>query len=190
MPEASQTKYDPANALHRGRLAHDLVTALEAKGFERSPRKVGEIVYRRQVSRVVRFCSVCDEPQRDFGELEGWGCACTPGAPAAKRYVTIPHVFVAVFTSIPSHGSLTVRESGKDAIRVCAIFDDGDRTLGLAKETRINRSGTIEGIIDRALERLRSCWSTATDRPLCSSCKGITFRSRAKNDVCAALCWK
>lgn len=156
--------YDPASSIDRGRLAHALVCELEAAGFTREPRKGGEIIYQQQVSR--------------------------PRAKPGGARELIDGVFVLVCTSIPARGSLEVRESGADAIRVCAVYRGADRSFGLAKETRVNRTGTIKAIVARTLERARSAWKTALDRPRCRSCGGITFRSRNDKDVCAALCFK
>lgn len=156
--------YNPASALDRGRLAHELVRQLEAAGFTPSKDDQGEIVYQRQVSRPV-----------------GQG----------RGRTDLAGVLVLVWTSIPPRGALAVRESGKDAIRVCSVYRSDDRSFGLAKETRVNRTGTIENIVDRTLERARSTWRAALDRPTCSSCGAITFVAKtSKRDVCAALCFK
>lgn len=153
--------YDPTSSLDRGRLAHAIVRTLEGAGFELEDSRGGERVYRQQVSR----------RGKDGREL-------------------LPGVWVRVFTSIPSTGSLTVRETGKDAIRVCVVYLGGERSRGLGSETRVNRTGTIDAITGRMLERARSCWRAALERPRCRACGAITFISKKDRDVCAALCFK
>ncbi len=81
------------------------------------------------------------------------------------------------------------RENGKDAIRVVAVYTARDGSeRGIAKETRINRTGTIEGITERTLERMRSIYKTSFKPVLCH-CGAPKFTSKAKNLVCAELCW-
>lgn len=154
--------YDPDNPYHRGKLATQLIERLTAAGFEDSHLPGGERVWWQEVSR--------------------------SAAPGSR--VKIPGVFVAVYTSIPRRGALEVRANGKDAIRVCAIYHLDERSFGLAKETRVNRTGSIEAILDRTIERARSAWRTALDRPRCRNCGTVTFRSKKGRDVCSALCFK
>lgn len=65
---------------------------------------------------------------------------------------------VIVYTSI-RRGAKLARSKGKDAIRVCAIFDDGPRTYGVAKLPRVHRTGTVEGVLERVLERAREAYA-------------------------------
>ena len=64
---------------------------------------------------------------------------------------------VKVYTSIYGR---SVRKNGTDAIRVCAT--KGGR--GLVKTTRVNRTGEIDGIVDRMHNRMRTVWKTAVSR--------------------------
>jgi hypothetical protein len=100
-------------------------------------------------------------------------------------------ILIRVYTSIVGD---EVRAEGKDAIRVCATYitkRDG-KTRGIGSETRINRTGTIENINQRMLDRMRSVWKNTLPqhRTNCSCCGAPTFKSKAGNDVCAELCFK
>jgi len=84
-----------------------------------------------------------------------------------------------------------VRKAGKDAIRVAAVYKARDgRLRGLAAgSTRINRTGTIDAITDRVLDRMRGCWKAVkadTDRCHCGAPK---FKTKKGRLVCADLCW-
>lgn len=99
---------------------------------------------------------------------------------------------VMVYTTVVNGRVPKVRECGKDAIRVCAVYTS-DRTgveRGLAKETRINRVGTIEDIVDRVYTRMRSVYGDSMNPCCCKRCGTPTFVSKNDNRVCADLCWK
>jgi hypothetical protein len=61
---------------------------------------------------------------------------------------------VVVYTSIRK-GAAVARGVGKDAIRVCAIYDDGATTRGLGKWPRVHRTGSVDKVLARMLERMR-----------------------------------
>jgi len=84
------------------------------------------------------------------------------------------------------------REAGKDAIRVCAVYTSArtGKEKGIAKETRINRVGDIDDIVERAYVRMRSAYGSAMNPCRCPKCGSPTFMSKNKNQVCADLCWK
>lgn len=162
--------YDPESPLDRAKLAAELVRRLEAAGFTRATeRRSGERVYTRPVSR----------PGRSGGERE-----------------PLDGVFVEVFTTIIETGrGCAVRELGKDAIRVCAVHRHTDergklKRRPLAKrQARVFRTGKVEEIAERTIERARRVWAETLDRPRCRQCGCITFESRQGNDVCAKVCF-
>ena len=95
---------------------------------------------------------------------------------------------VKVFTTIVED---EVRNSGKDAIRVCATWlsSEGDRSRGVVAVSRVHRTGDIQAICERMLGRMREVWGRvkAVERCNCGSPK---FKSKKGNMVCADLCWK
>lgn len=103
----------------------------------------------------------------------------------------IPGVRVQVYTSIEGFGdAAAVREVGEDAIRVCAVYRDGEKSdHGLVSATRIHRTGTIEAIRERLYVRMREAYGGALKVPRCDRCGAPTFLSKKKNRVCAELCW-
>ena len=84
-----------------------------------------------------------------------------------------------------------VRKEGKDAIRVCAIYETKDGSFrGIAKETRINRTGNIDDIVKRMHMRMRSVYKTAASGERCHSCNAPKFVTKAGKLCCAEICWK
>jgi len=66
-----------------------------------------------------------------------------------------PNVHLKVYTSIRV-GSTSVRGAGKDAIRVCVIFDNGrGKSFGIGKFSPILRVSSVESVIRRIDERVR-----------------------------------
>lgn len=99
----------------------------------------------------------------------------------------LPNTDVVIYTTIDG---AEVRQLGEDAIRVCVVFkQDGKPGRGLAKDRRVFRTGTIEGIVERAKQRMRDAWATAKQVERCRYCGAPTFTSRAGNTVCAAICF-
>lgn len=89
---------------------------------------------------------------------------------------------VKVYTSLPRGGDV-VRGCGEDAIRVCAVRyyawhkgeermdlagigggPQGLRAHGLESETRVFRTGTVEGVLDRMIERAREAYSFISEQ--------------------------
>ena len=101
---------------------------------------------------------------------------------------------VKVFTSVVGGAKdvpLGVRAEGKDAIRVCATYTTNDgKERGLVKETRINRTGNIEDIVDRMHQRMRSAWKSASGAQKCNHCGAPKFTTKKGNLCCAEVCWK
>jgi len=101
----------------------------------------------------------------------------------------VDNIRVVVYTSIVGE---EVREVGKDAIRVAAVYfsERLGRDRGVISETRIHRVGTIEAICERLLERMRSVWKKGARPNRCPECNAPVFKSKKGNEVCADLCWK
>ena len=78
------------------------------------------------------------------------------------------------------------RAVGKDAIRVCLVYVDGDGSRGCGKDRRVYRVGVIGEIATRMSGRI----SRISDNlDTCQRCGVPTFKSRRGKMVCAALCW-
>lgn len=99
--------------------------------------------------------------------------------------------FVRVFTTINDGG--WCRPNGADAIRVCGVWVSShggqQKSRGLTSETRVNRTGEINAITGRMLERMRAVWKEVNTRPVCRSCSAMTFQSKAGKPTCCRLCW-
>lgn len=65
-----------------------------------------------------------------------------------------PNVILKVYTSIRI-GASAVRGSGKDAIRACVIFDNGQRSFGIGKFPPVFRVTSTNSVLLRLDERLR-----------------------------------
>lgn len=109
-----------------------------------------------------------------------------------RMVYNMPDVRVQVWTTVEGTGhTAAVRKSGQDAVRVCAVYATKDGAgRGIVKTTRINRTGTMEGISARMLERMRDVYRSAVAVPRCARCGAPTFISAKGNQVCADLCFK
>lgn len=103
-----------------------------------------------------------------------------------------PGMRVQVYTSIVGYGpEATVRSVGNDAIRVCGIYrSNAGQDRGIVTATRVHRTGEIQAICDRTIERAREVWAAARRSTRCSKCGAPTFTSKKGNEVCAELCFK
>ena len=161
----SGVEYDPHNGADRARLGRELVSKLEGAGF-----------VRREASSLATA--------EDVFELE-IGVSPRKGAP--KRPTGL---FVVVFSSVVNGSA---RSKDADAIRVVLEGKkrDGSRR-GLRKSKRVFRTGTIDGVIDRTLERAREAYALGlkANGERCKSCGAPLFESKNGNLVCLELCWK
>jgi hypothetical protein len=112
--------------------------------------------------------------------------------PAAKERVFsrqvdgTDRIRIMVYTSVVGGH---VRQAGKDAIRVVAVYTTQDgKDRGILKETRVFRTGEIGNIVERIRGRMRDAWkrSKSSDRCGCGSPK---FTSKKGSQVCAEICW-
>lgn len=89
---------------------------------------------------------------------------------------TNPSLRIVVYSSI-TDGADKARGVGKDAIRVNLLGKVGDREWCLHKGTRINRTGTVEGVIERIWGRVKVAADASKgygDHP-CSKCSAPTY---------------
>ena len=103
-------------------------------------------------------------------------------------------ITVKVFTSViggSNNVPLEVRKEGKDAIRVCATYTTRNgKSRGLVKETRVNRTGNIDDIVNRMHQRMRSAYKSAKSGDKCHKCGAPKFVTKKGNTCCAEICWK
>ena len=152
--------YDPNFPVLRQLLALQILETLDTAGFTEVPR---------------------DDPYPFGGEK----IYCrTEGLPKGMK--------IFVYTTVINDnkdGVVDVRQAGKDAIRVSAVYATKDgKTRGLSKEVRVNRTGNIEDIAERMLQRMRGAWVTCTKAEHCK-CGAPKFVTKKGNLACAELCW-
>ena len=82
------------------------------------------------------------------------------------------------------------RGDGEDAIRTCIVWQDPKTNLftPISKSTRVNRTGEMEEIVERTLQRGRDLFSTLPSVQKCN-CGAPKAVSKAGNLYCAARCW-
>jgi hypothetical protein len=85
-----------------------------------------------------------------------------------------PDLKIKVYTSLPAEGG-DARGCGKDAIRVCLVYEPvNGRSFGLDSEPRVYRTGSVEAVQKRLLERMREAYDLANQHgkrhcPICDA---------------------
>lgn len=170
-------EYDPENPDHRADLARQILDTLTRAGFEQTHDARGlEVIMERPVrskSGELKHTVIRVYTTVDVRHPRIQGC---PGCLDARF-------------ACPVH-ALSVRGCGKDAIRVCAVYLGQDKSRGLTKHRRVNRTGQLQAIVDRMMERARDAWRDVVHRPRCRRCAAPTFQAKSGKDVCAAICWE
>ena len=74
---------------------------------------------------------------------------------------------IKVYSSI-RRGTEEVRECGQDAIRVVAVVEDGRhhwpaREIPIFKAVRVYRTGSVDKVLDRMIERAREAYGACND---------------------------
>lgn len=153
------TPYNPGSTADRCALAASLQGLLQEAGFALAARPA---TYRANGEAVY------------FREIPGTRIA-------VKVYTTI----------VPAGpgGLPQVRGEGKDAIRVCAVYRTTDgKDRGIVSDTRVNRTGDLQGIATRTLDRMRTVWKAAATGARCY-CGAPKFTAKSGKVVCADACW-
>ena len=92
-----------------------------------------------------------------------------------------------VYTSIVDD---EVRDLGSDSIKVCVTFDRTDGgTRGVLREARVFRTGQIEEIPERLVNRVQSAIKELKGLQACSSCGAPILMSKLVKPYCADACW-
>ena len=115
------------------------------------------------------------QPARRLGEEEVW-----------KRGVEGTKFQIAVYTTIVGG---QVRSVGKDAIRVVGLYENGGQVKGKLKSRSVHRTGKVEDIKERMIQRARNTWSECRTNGTCR-CGAPLLVSKKGNKYCADLCWK
>ena len=74
-----------------------------------------------------------------------------------RKHSDNPNITIRVYTSI-RNGSEAARAVGKDAIRITAFFDDGKKSFGMFKGTRVYRVTSEKAILERMYERMQEAY--------------------------------
>jgi hypothetical protein len=69
---------------------------------------------------------------------------------------------IKVFSSI-QRGESAARKCGADAIRVVALFQPQDKVYPIFKSARVYRTGTVEGVLERMVERARDAYKRCNE---------------------------
>ena len=166
------TVYDPENPAHRIELAKKLTQKLGELGFKLSGDRTRD-------------------PGREYGGVKG------------KEDVYVfqhrkdPGLEVQVFTSVTADGS--VRAKGADAIRVCLIYKNKAKQQGTESEEarqydlgsacRVHRTGEIDNIVERTVERAREMYMAANLVERCQGCSSPMATSKQGKKYCGEVCW-
>ena len=149
--------YNPANESHKLDLAIHLMSNLDTAGFKRDKRfenSFGNESFREHVySREIKS-----------------------------------GMFVLVYTACSNHKKVYVsaRAKGNDAIRISTVYIPKDKrshsfsykssTKGIGKQKRVYRTGTLENIGQRMLERMRDGWRIGNNQQSCKRCHAPNFQ--------------
>ncbi len=159
--------YDPKIPMLRQMLALSIVNKLDECGFEllANPREAFGLARPELAERIY-----------------------------ARTIGTDDRMQVRVYTTVIGGDNgvpFEVRKEGKDAIRVCATYVTKDgKSRGIAKETRINRTGNIDDIVDRMYQRMRYAYSSAASGQRYNHCGAPKFVTKNDKLCCAEIFWK
>lgn len=89
-----------------------------------------------------------------------------------------PKLVVRIYSSF-AIDAVTARACGEDAIRIALVVDG----RGSWSATKVLRTGTVHGVLDRTRERMRECYSLASailNGPRCPKCGYMTYPDSGK----------
>lgn len=119
------------------------------------------------------------------------GFTVLPSNPGTETVVAFPvksmeRVEIRVYTSVVNGA---VRALGKDAIRATAVYTTTEgQVRGLASDARVFRTGTVDAIVERAVQRARDVYGAVRTVARCR-CGSPMFTAKSGKVVCAEACW-
>lgn len=156
--------YDPNVMILRQMLALSILGRLEEAGFQEEPLK--EKLARPELAEKV-FSRVVGSPKNGMK--------------------------IMVYSTVVGDGEavpFVVRQAGKDAIRISGVYVTKDgKTRGISSARRVNRTGDINDIVERMVERMRAAWRSCYDINRCDACGAPKFNAKSGKSVCAEICW-
>jgi hypothetical protein len=167
------TIYDADNPQHRAELAASLTKRLGEAGF-----------------------ALSQDRNRDPGRTYGGGFKGREAVYVFKHRKD-PGLEVQVFTSVVGSGE--VRSKGADAIRVCLVYKnkakqqnpeaEEAKQYDLGSECRVYRTGDIDAIVERTVQRAREAYMKANLVERCKDCNAPLAKSKAGKMFCSEVCW-
>lgn len=97
-----------------------------------------------------------------------------------------PDVVIKVYTSVRV-GNASVRRVGRDAIRVCVVFENGRKSFGIGRFPHVNRVGSVQSVLARVQERLLDAAARGNEWIDQQSVRDAQYRRGALRDVPADL---
>ena len=98
--------------------------------------------------------------------LAAAGFELMEGASSEEVYLRIhdkdDRYAIKVYSSI-QRGAQRARKCGADAIRVVALFQPQDKVYPLFKSARVYRTGTVEAVLERVMERARAAYARCNE---------------------------
>jgi hypothetical protein len=105
----------------------------------------------------------------------------------SKPSARLRGVEVLVYTTIVGEA---VRPMGVDAIRVCAVLNPTEgRSRGILKDRKVLRTGKIEEIPGRVVDRIKDIAGELNELKHCNRCGAPGLISKKGNLYCADACW-
>jgi len=112
---------------------------------------------------MAHFIEVPADQLQDALRRAGFGIMGTDGEIVYERSHDVNKALrIRVYTSL-SQGAASTRECGQDAIRATLVWWDASqrRAWAIAKSTRVHRTGTVDGVLTRMLDRARDLYVIA-----------------------------
>lgn len=104
-----------------------------------------------------------------------------------ERAHSNPKFRIVVYTSL-TNGETVTRSKGSDAIRAALVMDHNGKTRGVTKTTRVNRTGTPDGVLERTIQRARDLWAEASKMTARGACPHCGAPRYADSGRCTAFC--
>lgn len=109
------------------------------------------------------FVSVPADAIEDFLKSKGFTrTLCRNEVVYVRSHKLDPDVKIKVYTSIRT-GQGSARRRGKDSIKVCTVFDNGRKSFGIGRFPRVHRTGSVDKVLERTLQRMRAAYVRGTE---------------------------
>jgi hypothetical protein len=124
----------------------------------------------RMMTEMARYVHVPPAVLEQFLQDKGFtrsitGCEVTYSRRHEDNYKVIVKVYTSIMVIYAQDGQelISTRDCGRDSIKICTVVEGEYKTYGIGKFPYVTRTGNVEDVLARTLNRMRAAYARGTE---------------------------